>query len=269
MRTALITQSNFLPWPGYLHVLASVDEIVMLDDVQYTKRDWRSRNRFLFPEPEWFSVPVKRPNGRESAIDEVEIADLRTLHQLNSKLLQHNLKSRHYQKLEEVFARANDEICRNRKLSRLNLCLIEAALPTSPAVNRIHSSRILRDRNTVSDLITELQRSHPQEDGSKTKTAPSIALAAMTAALDCDTYITGPAAFAYLDPSPFLDLGLSVASPRYNMDLYLTAHPEVPLSWIETVLKQGWARLDEILASKLDFLAANLKNLPDTPLTKS
>ena len=38
-------QSNYVPWRGYFDLIASVDEFVLLDDVQYTRRDWRNRNR--------------------------------------------------------------------------------------------------------------------------------------------------------------------------------------------------------------------------------
>ena len=44
-KTVAITQSNYLPWRGYFDLIRSVDEFILLDCVQYTRRDWRNRNK--------------------------------------------------------------------------------------------------------------------------------------------------------------------------------------------------------------------------------
>ena len=59
MKKIAIIQSNFMPWRGYFDAIASVDEFIIYDDMQYTKRDWRNRNRIKTPTGlQWFSVPV-------------------------------------------------------------------------------------------------------------------------------------------------------------------------------------------------------------------
>ena len=40
-----ILQPVYMPWLGYFEQMAYVNEFVMLDDVQYTKQDWRNRNK--------------------------------------------------------------------------------------------------------------------------------------------------------------------------------------------------------------------------------
>ncbi|KJS66637.1 MAG: hypothetical protein JL50_11395 [Peptococcaceae bacterium BICA1-7] len=40
-----ILQPGYLPWLGFFEQMALVDKFVYLDDVQYTKKDWRNRNR--------------------------------------------------------------------------------------------------------------------------------------------------------------------------------------------------------------------------------
>jgi hypothetical protein len=40
-----IVQSNYVPWKGYFDLIAGVDAFVLYDEVQYTRRDWRNRNR--------------------------------------------------------------------------------------------------------------------------------------------------------------------------------------------------------------------------------
>lgn len=58
MKIAII-QSNFLPWKGYFDIIHDVDAFVFLEDVQYTKNDWRNRNRIKTSSGiQWLTVPV-------------------------------------------------------------------------------------------------------------------------------------------------------------------------------------------------------------------
>src|SRR5713226_4233549 len=58
-RTALV-QSNYIPWKGYFDLINLVDDFVLLDDVQYTRRDWRNRNVIKTPSGlRWHPRPVE------------------------------------------------------------------------------------------------------------------------------------------------------------------------------------------------------------------
>ena len=60
MRIAIV-QSNYIPWKGYFDLIRSVDEFVLFDDVQYTRRDWRNRNRIKTPQGlTWLSILRRR-----------------------------------------------------------------------------------------------------------------------------------------------------------------------------------------------------------------
>lgn len=72
MRVSIV-QPSFLPWRGYFDLIKSVDIFVFLDDVQYTPRDWRNRNKLKTPRgAEWVSVPV-RYRSRSQLICDSEI----------------------------------------------------------------------------------------------------------------------------------------------------------------------------------------------------
>lgn len=59
--TAVILQPNYLPWKGYFDQISQADIFVFFDDVQFTSKSWRTRNRFLGAQGEfWLSVPVKK-----------------------------------------------------------------------------------------------------------------------------------------------------------------------------------------------------------------
>src|SRR5919106_6747982 len=54
-----IIQSNFLPWRGYFDFIRETDLFILHDDLQYTKGDWRNRNKIKTPRgAEWITVPV-------------------------------------------------------------------------------------------------------------------------------------------------------------------------------------------------------------------
>ncbi|MCB9554678.1 MAG: WbqC family protein [Deltaproteobacteria bacterium] len=68
-----IMQPGYLAWLGFFELMAYVDRFVYFDDVQYTRKDWRSRNRVKTANgPVWLSVPVKKA-PRETLIKDIEI----------------------------------------------------------------------------------------------------------------------------------------------------------------------------------------------------
>ena len=59
-KTVAIVQSNYIPWKGYFDLIDRVDEFILYDDVQYTRRDWRNRNRIKTRQgPRWLTIPVQ------------------------------------------------------------------------------------------------------------------------------------------------------------------------------------------------------------------
>lgn len=59
MKKVAIIQSNYIPWRGYFDMIAAVDEVIIYDDMQYTKRDWRNRNQIKTRDGlHWLTVPV-------------------------------------------------------------------------------------------------------------------------------------------------------------------------------------------------------------------
>lgn len=54
-----ILQSDYIPWKGYFDIIHDVDEVIFLDEAQYTRQDWRNRNRIKTPAgPRWLTLPV-------------------------------------------------------------------------------------------------------------------------------------------------------------------------------------------------------------------
>lgn len=65
MKKVAILQSNYIPWKGYFDLIAAVDEFIIYDDMQFTKNDWRNRNKIKTPNGlEWLSIPVGQDINR-------------------------------------------------------------------------------------------------------------------------------------------------------------------------------------------------------------
>jgi hypothetical protein len=60
IRKAAIMQPYFLPYIGYFQLIASVDLFILYDNIQYSKKGWVNRNRFLRNgQAVLFTVPLK------------------------------------------------------------------------------------------------------------------------------------------------------------------------------------------------------------------
>jgi hypothetical protein len=76
MKRVAIVQSSYIPWKGYFDLIRAVDEFVLYDDVQFTKRDWRSRNRIKSAHGLlWLSVPVSVKGRFKQRICDTEISE--------------------------------------------------------------------------------------------------------------------------------------------------------------------------------------------------
>jgi len=70
-----IMQPTFNPWLGYFEMIDYVDKFIFFDTVQFMRRDWQTRNKFIVQGKEHlFTIPVKKTKHRsETKIFEAEI----------------------------------------------------------------------------------------------------------------------------------------------------------------------------------------------------
>ena len=85
-----ILQSNCLPWTGVFELINSVDKFVFYDNVQFTKQDWRTRNKI---QPDnWLSVPIQRQKLNTNIIDIKICNDI-------------NWKKKHYKSIYQTYCK--------------------------------------------------------------------------------------------------------------------------------------------------------------------
>jgi hypothetical protein len=183
-RRVAILQSNYIPWKGYFDLIASVDEFILYDDVQFTKNDWRNRNVIKTPAGlQWLSIPAGQDISRR--IRDVGIADARW-------------RRTHWKTLQANYARA--------------ACFAEAAAVLEPLYDRAETQLSAINRAFLEGICGFL--------GIGTKIAYSwdyalegdrnerlVSLCRQTGAT---TYVSGPAARAYLQPELFARAGVAV-----------------------------------------------------------
>lgn len=76
MKRIAIIQSCYIPWKGYFDIIKSVDEFILYDDVQYSKRDWRNRNRIKTANGlRWLTIPVCVKGRFAQKICECQVMD--------------------------------------------------------------------------------------------------------------------------------------------------------------------------------------------------
>ena len=188
-----ILQSNYIPWKGYFDLIDSVDEFIVYDDQQYTRRDWRNRNRIKTAQgTTWLSIPVKVKGRYHQRIDETEISDV-------------TWTERHWQTIAHAYGRAPFFDAYRDRLHALYERRTEALLSD---VNR----ELLQGLCQILGIETAFTSSSDYDaHGAKTER-----LVALCRSASATTYLSGPSARAYMDESLFHDVGIEVQYMDYG-----------------------------------------------------
>ena len=74
-KKVVILQSNYIPWKGYFDLINDADVFVYYDEVQYTKNDWRNRNKIYSVNGEqWLTIPISK-DAVKLKISEVKLPE--------------------------------------------------------------------------------------------------------------------------------------------------------------------------------------------------
>ena len=109
-----INQSNYISWKGYFDMIRTVDLFILYDDVQYTRRDWRNRNKIKTPNGlKWLTIPVNVKGRYHQKIKETTISD-KSWNSSHLKILKAtHSKASHFKEVfpmvEELYMTANYE----------------------------------------------------------------------------------------------------------------------------------------------------------------
>lgn len=198
-RRVAVVQSNYIPWKGYFDLIASVDLFVLLDEVQYTKRDWRNRNRIKTPSgPRWLTVPVQVKGRYHQRIDETVVSDPGWAERHWATLEGAYRETPHLGEYADELRAAYEAVSGFERLSDINRALIERTIT-------------LLGIDTPVVFSTDLERGAPGDQADATLRLVDICVAA-----EAGEYVSGPAARAYLDTAPFDAAGIGVRWASYE-----------------------------------------------------
>ncbi|MEP7070334.1 MAG: WbqC family protein [Usitatibacter sp.] len=199
MKRVAIVQSNYIPWKGYFDLVRHCDEFILYDDVQYTRRDWRNRNRIKTPTgPQWLTIPVEVSGKYHQRIRDTRICDPDWGRKHWTTLCHNYAKAPffgHYRDFFEPLYLGTRETF----LSEVNRTFIAAIAPLVGAHTRLRWS---------SD--------YPLAEGR------SARLVQLCVACEATLYLSGPAAKGYLDETLFTEAGIRVEWMDYS------EYPEYP-----------------------------------------
>lgn len=214
-----IVQSNYIPWKGYFDLIAAVDEFILFDSVQFTKRDWRNRNLIKTKEGlRWLTIPVVSKGKYRQLIQETEISDV-GWREDHLKAMRHAyVRARHFEDvwgwLQEAYAQ-----CSSSLLSDVNASLIASVC-------------------AFLEIPTRILRSSDFEmvEGKNERLITICCQAGAT------TYLSGPAAREYLDEEAFRSEGIAVEYMSYGgYPEYEQLHPpfEHGVSIVDLLMNAG------------------------------
>ena len=103
MKKIAILQSNYIPWKGYFDMINMVDEFILYDEVQYTKNDWRNRNKIQTKQGvQWLTIPV-RQKELSQLIKDTKIKDKRWRKKHWSTIQQTYSKAKYFKEYKDIF----------------------------------------------------------------------------------------------------------------------------------------------------------------------
>ena len=192
MRVGII-QSNYIPWRGYFEFISKCDLFILLDDVQYTRRDWRNRNKIRTRNgDQWLTIPLKTTGNYEAKINEMEVSDPIWDRRHFDTLRACYRTAKHWKKYEDELEWAY--INAPKDLSGINRSFLEFGC-------------LKLGISTPMTMDTALVAA----EGGKTTRLLSLCRAA-----SASHYLSGPSAKGYLDEKLLNDHGITVEWMRYR-----------------------------------------------------
>ncbi len=193
MKKILITQSNYIPWKGYFDAINSVDEFIVYDDMQYTRRDWRNRNRIKTKDgAQWLTIPVEVKGKYFQKINETLVSDPDW--GINHwKTIQYNYhKAPYFNSYKDMFEEAYRNI-KVKNLSEINfqfIRLVCSVLGINTAIGFSSDFELKEDRT---ERLVDICKKQGASD-----------------------YYTGPAAKAYMNENYFADAAIKIHYLDYS-----------------------------------------------------
>ena len=193
-----ILQSNYIPWKGYFDLINSVDEFILYDTAQFTKNDWRNRNKIKTSGGLlWLSIPVRHRFGQP--IQDTVVSDSTWGRKHWRSLSQAYARAPFFKMYEPAFGELYEKCSAESNLSNVNFEFIKEVCA------------ILGIKTTIT-----WSRDYSLADGQ------TMRLVDLCKQLGGSEYLSGPAAKNYIEPDLFARENIKLTYVDYS------GYPEYP-----------------------------------------
>lgn len=232
-----IHQPNFLPRLTTLAKLFAADYWIVLDDVQFTRRDYQHRARLAslddLARQRWLTVPTRLPQGRPTLIREALIDDTDRARRRTAGMLRQHYGASPYW---PVLARALD-----------------------PVLDAFDTGRTAAVAETSTRVLLDLVGWRGQVlTSSRLPTRPgrSQRLADLAAATDARAYLCGTGGMTYLDQTPFAAHNIAVTPFRPPTTTIWSSGRRLSALWALAALgpRDVVARLQALATDQTEFV---------------
>ncbi len=193
MKKVAILQSNYIPWKGYFDMIRMVDEFILYDDMQYTRRDWRNRNKIKSSNGlAWLTIPVEVKGKYFQKINETVISEPGWAKDHWATIKQFYSKAKYFKDYKDIFE--------------------HFYLNTSESLLSLVNYELIRIINEILGITTKISWSGDYElaDG---KTERLLSLVQQAGGKE---YLSGPAAKDYIVDSFFEEAGIKLSWMDYS-----------------------------------------------------
>ena len=199
MRVAIV-QSCYVPWKGYFDLIRSADHFILLDDVQYSRGDWRNRNRVKTAQGlKWLSIPLQHSGTFPALIHDMRVSEAGWMRG-------------HYALIEQSYRHSPGWPVLKPWLEEN---LLAATEPTLSEVNE----RLTRSLCAFLGIATPITRS---EQYAVRCENPTERVVRLCQAVGATRYLSGPSARAYIEDERFREAGIALEYFDYS------GYPEYP-----------------------------------------
>tara|TARA_A100001515_G_scaffold69483_3_gene55247 strand:- start:1086 stop:1784 length:699 start_codon:yes stop_codon:yes gene_type:complete len=200
----IITQSNYIPWKGYFTTMRHATHIVLYDDAQYTKRDWRNRNKIITQKgPTWLTIPIDVKGKFNQKVNEAKVKNNQWSIDHWNKLRENYKKAPHFKQYSKYFEDIYlKQLPKHEYLSDINRIMLKICIDLLGIEIEILDSREFNIRGGKTGKLINICKD-----------------------LEADEYFTGPAAKGYMEENLFDENNIKLT--YYDLENF----PEYNQSW--------------------------------------
>jgi hypothetical protein len=186
----VILQSSYIPWKGYFDLINLADEFIFYDDVQYTRLDWRNRNKIKTSDGvKLLTIPVGY--NMDWKIYEVEMKKQLWKKKHKKTIEQNYSRAAHFDEFKNILNEVYDNELNN--LSEFNQ----------------KATKIIAKKLGINTKFSDVRDYSPV--GHRTERLIDLLKKA-----GADKYVSGPSAKNYLKESRFEEEGIKLEYFSYE-----------------------------------------------------